>query len=205
MGYIDLIRELKTGEPNPKKAAKAMKFLGWGCLFGGLWNFILPQFVPFKETGFRFPAYYPFLAMIVFSTIGALFLLSARGILEMEAWSKKAGQAAITLLLVVIFLFSALFIQEFAQFPSTDSSFKTIFYVFLAIALAQFGLPAYFGFRYLGRLPTKDDPYRTVNYNPDEISRSLSEKQEACYSIYWGWFNFPLSRFMAVFQAHGVR
>lgn len=54
MGFIDLIRELRTGEPNLKKAAKAMKFLGWGCLIGGLWNFILPQVAPFQETGFRF-------------------------------------------------------------------------------------------------------------------------------------------------------
>jgi len=176
MGFIDLIRELRTGEPNLKKAAKAMKFLGWGCLFGGLWNYVLPQVAPFKETGFRLPTYYPILALIGFSIIGALFLLSARGILEMESWGKKAGQAAITLLLVGIFLFSAHIMSEFVQFTTSDGSFKIMFYIFFAIALAQFGLPAYFGFRYLGRLPTKDDPYSTVHYNPNEISRSLSER-----------------------------
>jgi hypothetical protein len=176
MGFIDLIRELRTGEPNLKKAAKAMKFFGWGCLFGGLWNYILPQVAPFKETGFRLPTYYPILTLIGFSIIGALFLVSARGILEMESWGKKSGQAAITLLLVGIFLFSAQIMSEFAQFASSDDSFKIIFYIFFAIALAQFGLPVYFGCRYLGRLPTKDDPYRTVHYTPNEISRSLSEK-----------------------------
>jgi hypothetical protein len=168
MGFIDLIRELRTGEPNLKKAAKAMKFLGWGCLFGGLWNYVLPQVAPFKETGFRLPTYYPVLTLIGFSIIGALFLVSARGILEMESWGKKAGQAAITLLLVGIFLFSAHIMSEFVQFTTSDGSFKIMFYIFFAIALAQFGLPAYFGFRYLGRLPTKDDPYSTVHYNPNE-------------------------------------
>jgi hypothetical protein len=86
MGFIDLIRELRTGEPDLKKAAKTMKFLGWGCLLGGLWNFILPQVVSFKETGFHLPAYFPYFALIAFSIIGGLFLLSARGIQEMEPW-----------------------------------------------------------------------------------------------------------------------
>ncbi|HTP66767.1 MAG TPA: hypothetical protein VMJ66_15350, partial [Geobacteraceae bacterium] len=49
-------------------------------------------------------------------------------------------------------------------------------YIFLTIAIAQFVLPAYFGYRYLGRLPTRDEPYSTAGYNPEQIARTLSER-----------------------------
>jgi hypothetical protein len=176
MGFIDLIRELRTGEPDLKKAAKTMKFLGWGCIIGGMWTFILPQIAPFKVTGFHLPAYFPYFDLIAFSIIGVLFLFSARGIQEMEPWGKKTGQAAITLLFAGVLLFSALVMPDFARFPSTDGFFKIFFCVFFAIVMAQFGLPAYFGYRYLGRLPTKDDPYSSVHYNPGEISRTISQR-----------------------------
>ncbi|HTP65541.1 MAG TPA: hypothetical protein VMJ66_09140 [Geobacteraceae bacterium] len=101
MGYFDLLRLLRTGEPDPKKAAKAMKYLGWGCLLAGLWNFIFPQVAPFKEAHFHFPATYPYAALGGLTLVGALFLVAARGIREMEPWGKKAGQAAIILLLGV--------------------------------------------------------------------------------------------------------
>lgn len=176
MGLFDLIRELRTGEPNLKKAAKTLKYLGWGCILGGLWNFVLPQIMPFKETGFSLPTYYPILALIGFSIIGALFLISARGTLEMEPWGKKAGQIAIILLIFEILLFSAFVMPEFTQFPSTDRPFNFMFYIFFAIVMAQFVVPAYFGFRYLGRLPTKSDPCCSVHFNSNEISHSHSER-----------------------------
>lgn len=175
MGFIDLIQELRTGAPNPKKAAKIMKFLGWGCLFGGLWNFILPQTEPFKAD-FQIPASYPYVALIAFIAVGVLFLIAARGVLELEPRGKRFGQAAVILLLAEIILFPLMILPEFMQFPAGGGISKNIPYVFFAIALAQFGLPAYFGCRYLGRLPVKDEPYDVSQYNPDNISRSLSEK-----------------------------
>jgi len=65
---------------------------------------------------------------------------------------------------------------DVARFPHSDGSFQIFFCVFFVIVMAQFGLPAYFGYRYLGRLPTKDDPYSTVHYNPSEITRTLSQR-----------------------------
>lgn len=176
MGFIDLIRELRTDAPDLKKAAKATKYLGWLCLFAGVWNFILPQVAPFKETDFHFPASYPYAALIGFTIVGALFLFSARGIPEMEPWGKRAGQAAIILLLAEMFLFFALVMPGFMQFPATDPTFRIIACVFFAIAMAQFVVPAYFGFRYLGRLPTKDEPYGTADYDQEHVTRAISER-----------------------------
>jgi len=77
MGFIDLIRELRTGEADPGKAAAGMKFLGWLCLFGGVWNFVLPKVAPLKEAGFRLPEDFPYLALLAFSTVGVLSVFSA--------------------------------------------------------------------------------------------------------------------------------
>lgn len=177
MGYFDLIRALRTGEPNPLKTATTMKYLGWGCLFAAIWNFIFPQIFPVKEFEAFFQPAYAYMALIVFTVIGAMFLLSARGIHEMEPWGRRAGQAAIVLLFAGIVLFTVWVMPNFARARHAKNDF-TIFYVFVAIALAQFGLPAYFGVRYLGRLPVRSDPYDTANYNPDEIARSLSDRMK---------------------------
>ncbi len=173
MGFMDLIRELRTGDPDVKKAANTMKYIGWFCLFGGVWNFTLPQLMPFDKAGFHIPASYPYAALVGFAVVGGLFLYAARGIRELEPWGKKAGQAAILLLMAEVVIF---FAMVFPDMPDTDGTFRIISRVFFAIAMAQFVVPAYFGLRYLGRLPTRRDPYDSSRYNPDEITRALSER-----------------------------
>jgi len=49
MDYLDFIKELWKGEANPKKAEKAMKILGWICIFAALWNFVLYYIKPFEK------------------------------------------------------------------------------------------------------------------------------------------------------------
>lgn len=154
MGFTDLIRELRTGKADPKKAAAGMKILGWVCLFGGVWNFVLPQVAPFKEAGFRLPAGYPVLALLAFFIIGALSLVSARGIRDLEPWGRRLAQGAVGLLLLGVVLF-ALALPSMVPLP-VAGHFRLVFPVFFLIALAQFALPAWFGIRYLGRLPVRD-------------------------------------------------
>lgn len=156
MGFFDLVRELRTGEPNCAKAARAIRFLGWACLVGGVWNFILPQIAPFKESGFSFPSRYPYYALLVLGVIGALFLISARGIAEFESWGKKGAQAGIVLLLLISAIFFFGVMPQYLPFPSSEDGMPIVFQVFMVIALGQFAVPAYFGFTYLGRLPSTD-------------------------------------------------
>ena len=173
MGFMDLIRELRTADPNVTKAANAMKYLGWLCLFAGVWNFALPQLMPFDEFRVHIPPSYPYAALVGFTLVGVLFLYAARGIRELEPWGKKAGQAAIVLVLAEMFLFFALVMPAF---PFPDQMSRTVPYVFFTVALVQLGLPAWFGFWYLGRLPTRSDPYDTSRYNPQEITRAIAER-----------------------------
>ena len=156
MGFIDLIRELRTSKPDIRKAAKVMKLIGWACLAAGLWNFILPRLAQFAQSGFNIPESYPYAALTILSIVGILFLFSAHGIQDAKPLGCKIGQVAI----VAAFLSCAGFM---AWMPFMIKSqvqtvlFPNVFYIFSAIVLAQFGLPAFFGFRYLGKLAESMD------------------------------------------------
>src|ERR1035437_7004349 len=95
MGFIDLISELRTSKPDVGKTAKVMKYIGWACLAGGLWNFIMPQMAPFAEGGFKLPGSYPFVALTIFSILGIIFLVSAHGIQESKPSGCTIGRVAI--------------------------------------------------------------------------------------------------------------
>lgn len=50
MSFFDLIRDLRTREPNIAEASKAMAVIGWFCLLIGVWNFIVPSLMPFDRS-----------------------------------------------------------------------------------------------------------------------------------------------------------
>jgi len=169
MGFLDLIRELRTSKPDFRKTAKVMKFIGWACLAGGLWNFILPQIAPFAGGGFNLPESYPFAALIIFSILGIMFLLSAHGIQKLEPSGCTIGRAAIVAIILAGGGFTA-WMPSMIKFPEQAGLFPNMFYIASAIAFIQFGLPAYFGFRYLGKLgqvmvsfPFSEAPVKTSN------------------------------------------
>ena len=173
MDFFDLIKELRKGIPDIGKAQKAMKILGWISIGVALWNFAFAFFFRFKEIPFQLPPHYPFVALVSLLFIGALFFHAARGIREMEPWGKKTGQIAILLLLVAFFglVFFAFPLQAF---PADDGIFSLFFVIFSVIFILQFGLSAYYGVRYLGRLPAKaesiNDPYLQ-----ESLSRSIED------------------------------
>ena len=170
MSFLDFIRELRTGEPDPRKAARAMKILGWVCVLGGVWNCAIYYLAPFDESPFNLPASYPYLALIVFLSLGVIFLLSARGIKEGAPWGKKVGQLAVVLL-VASFIGAMFFFFPVDAIPLKGNDVPIIYIIFLVVFLAQFGVPAYFGIRYLGRLPVKDDFYSDRRFEPELISQ----------------------------------
>ena len=55
MSFFDLIRDLRTREPNIAEASKAMAVIGWFCLPIGGWNFIVPSLVPFDRSPLMLP------------------------------------------------------------------------------------------------------------------------------------------------------
>jgi hypothetical protein len=175
MDFFDLIRELRKGKPDPKKAEKAMKILGWICVVGGFWNFIIFFVGPFKESPFNLPPQYPYLALIILLELGTLFFRAARGIKEMAPWGKKTGQIAIVLLICVFFGFM------FAVFPIKtiplhNSAISLFFILFGAVVIAQFAIPAYFGVRYLARLPVKEIGYSPDRYRQQERAMTMGER-----------------------------
>jgi len=154
MGFFDLVRELRTGEPSCAKAARALRILGWTCVVGGAWNAIISLLIPLDESGFSFPRSYSYLALLVLGALGALLLISARGIAGGESWGRRGAQAGIVLLFLVSAFFFLEVVPRHLRFPSGEDGMPVEFEVFTLIALAQFAVPAYFGVTYLGRLPS---------------------------------------------------
>jgi len=175
MDYLDFIKELWKGKPDPKKAEKAMKILGWICIFAAVWNFALYYIGPFEKSRFNLPPSYPYLALIGLLLIGMLFLRSARGIKERELYGKRSGQLAVVLLVASLIVY-IVFVFPRAAIPLRNSKVSIIFSIFCVLFAAQFVVPAYFGIRYLGRLPVKDSIYTGDELKYEDISRTVAEE-----------------------------
>jgi hypothetical protein len=182
MDFFDIIKELRKGDPDVKKAGKAMKILGWLCIVGALWNYAFYYLAPFDETPFTLPASYPYLALISFLFLGGLFLYSSQAIKRMQPMGKRAGQLAIFVLVALLIGFMFFMFPKEAL-PLESDLFSIIFLVFLGIFFAQFGVPAYFGIRYLERLPTHQDTIEGRRFTPENITKVVDEKQSLDTSI----------------------
>ena len=152
-----------------------MKILGWICILGAIWNFVIYYIGSFKKSHFNLPPSYPYLALIGLSLLGALFFRSARGIKERASWGKRSGQWAVVLLLGILIGFMFLVFPMEAN-PFGSGMVPIIFVIFLGVFVAQFMLPVYFGVRYLGRLPVKDDIYTEDGSKYENISKVLDEE-----------------------------
>ena len=170
MSFFDFVRELRKSEPDVRKAAKAMKILGWICILGGIWNFVMYYLGPFDESPFNLPPSYPYLALMLLISLGALFLFAARGIGEGAPWGKKAGQIAVILLVAVFIGFPYFVFGSEAPLPE-DGYFSVIFIIFLTIFAAQLVIPAYLGVRYLGHLPVQEALGSDPRFRPESISQ----------------------------------
>ncbi len=155
MSFFDLISDLRKGVPDIGKAARAMKFLGWVCILAGLWNYFIPSLLPFEKSPLNIPPDYPALALGAFLFLGALFFLAGRGIANKDAWGKRLGQSAVVLLIVVFVGFIGMLFSRmdfpFSAFP------RPFLIIFSALFIGQFLVPAWFGIRYLGRLPSQEE------------------------------------------------
>jgi len=158
------------------KAARAMKILGWICGGAAVWNFAFYFLAPFDKTPFQLPPQYPYIALLSLLFVGALFFYASNAVKALNPAGKQAGQLAIVLL---IGLCAGLFYFIFSDdtFPFPDSAFPMIPIVFFVIFSAQFGLPAYYGIRYLQRLPVKQSCVGEERFGPESITRSLDGKK----------------------------
>ena len=169
LSFFDFIRELRKGEPDPKKAAKAVKILGWICVCAGLWNYLMYHIAPFDETPLKLPAINLHLALIIGTSAGALFLFSARGIREGAQWGKRLGQLAV--ILSVVLLVGAMFVLFPRDAIPRGGGLSLIFAIVIVLFVTQLFAAGYFGIRYLGRLPVKDDIYSDPRCEPEYLSK----------------------------------
>jgi hypothetical protein len=170
MDFFDIIKELRKGDPDINKAGKAMKVLGWICVVGAIWNFAIYYLAPFDKIPFNLPPSYPYLALISLLFLGGLFLYSSQAIKKMNPMGKNIGQAAI-ILMIALLISVIFFMFPMDVFPD-KGPFPIFFMIMIAIFFAQFGIPAYYGVRYLGRLPVKNEK---SNFEPEIVVKAWDE------------------------------
>ena len=186
MSFFDLLKELRKGEPDAKKAVKSMNILGWVCIAIGVWNLVFLFFAPFEEESFNIPESYPYVAIIAMSLVGCLCILSSHGIKKEARWAILAGQSAIVLFIVTICLF-ALFMFRIKDLLPPILPLRIFFVVVMTFVFGQFLLPALYGIRYLAKLPKKKvnlieqrfeiDKQETSNANFRDRNAIPQEKQ----------------------------
>lgn len=175
MDFFDIIKELRKDTADIKKAGKAMKILGWVCIIGGLWNALFDLFFPFGDNPFNLPPSYPYFALIIGFFLGFLFFFSSKAILKKHPAGKRAGQAAV--LLLIILIVSSIFVMfPLNDFPMDDQTAKIFISIFFIVFFAQFGIPAYFGIRYLGRLPVVEGEV-AERFEPENITKTIDDNK----------------------------
>ncbi|MBE0618618.1 MAG: hypothetical protein IH608_11945 [Proteobacteria bacterium] len=177
MSFLDLVGELRRAAPSPRKAAQAMKGLGRGCLAVGVWNAGFLHLVPLEEFPLRLPVWFLWGALLSLTLVGISFLLAARGIREMRPWGRTLGQFGIVTLLG-LFVGCAGVVLATAIGPFL----RGIPAVFLAVAVvlfaAQLAVPAFFGIRYLGRLPVSGPRGAEDRFGPKGTAASLQAREQ---------------------------
>lgn len=176
MDYFDFLKELRRGKPSIKKAEKAMKIIGWICIFGAVWNFVLPLITSFEKSPFNLPESYPLTALISLSIVGILFLISSRGIRQKARWGVQVAQVSIILVIGIIILFGVGFIFLFKDFFPEDTTFRIISAIIFMLVFGQFLILAFFGLKYLGRLPVEETDISEIRFGIDyQVDGEVSE------------------------------
>jgi len=176
MDYFDFVKELRRGKPSKKKAEKAMKIIGWICIFGAVWNFVLPLIAPFEKFPFNLPESYPLAALISLSIVGILFLISSRGIRQKKRWGVQAAQISIILVLGIMILFGVVCIFLLKDFLPEDTIFLIISAIIFTLVFGQFLILAFFGLQYLGRLPVKETDISEIRFGIEyQVDDKVSE------------------------------
>jgi hypothetical protein len=153
-----------------------MKILGYTCIFGAVWNFVLPLTIPFEKSPLNLPESYPFAALISLSIVGILFLISSRGIRQKAQWGVQVARISIILAIGIMILFGVVFIFLLKDFLPEDTTFRIISAIIFTLVFGQFLILAFFGLQYLGRLPVKETDISEIRFGiENQVDGKVSE------------------------------
>lgn len=151
-------RELKSDQPSFARAEKWMRYSGYGCLIGAVWNF---GFGWFADPG-QLPWFWN-IGLAVLAAAGVLFVFSAGALSMKHVQGAWLGQGGIILLLTVMGGFMFWMVIMPGQALEADSvsgpSLKTAFFgMFIAFVFLQFAIPAGMVLKYLQRMKNQAAP-----------------------------------------------
>jgi hypothetical protein len=155
MSVRAFLNELKNPDPQFERAAKWMRYAGYGCLAAAVWNF---GFGLFADSA-ALPQFWN-LGLGVLAAAGVAFVSAAQALARRSITGTWLGQVGIVLLLGVM----AGFIYWMIIMPSGQvdpgggeaapppSALKAFFGVFIAFVFFQFAFPGVMVMKYLERL-----------------------------------------------------
>lgn len=175
MSWWDTIQTFRSGKAVPKKAASVITSVGGLILF----PFLISLVQDFsKPEIFRSIMKELRPLDLAWVAVGLLFITSGAGILKRRQWGKRLGQSSIVLfmlLMVLDFAYTGV-LSPLSSIPADQDflgQFRTFTIIGHLLEIMLFGLLAYFGIRYLGRLPAEESSsilsppsFKSVSYSP---------------------------------------
>lgn len=156
MSLRDFVDELRSGEPKADKAARWLRYGGYGCLLVVAWNAAFLYFEPVGMSELPFPPHVnEGLAMLALA--GVLLILAGRGVAANNAGAVVWGQLAVVMIAVLVaaFTYWMMKVPERMGFGGGRGFgvwFEVVWYAACLAVSLQFFVPAYFAIGYLRRL-----------------------------------------------------
>jgi hypothetical protein len=152
----DLFRELRSAVPDPRKAAKAMRTLGWLLVGAGVWNGVVALTGILRRHALPLPEHFALVACVALTGTGLLMLISASGIRHSRVWGIRLGQLALIGFIADMCAFAWVFVRFVHDVFSSVAPVMAFAAIAAVLAAGQFVVPAIFGIRYLGRLAARE-------------------------------------------------
>jgi len=130
-----------------------MTYLAWICIGIGLWNFIIYHITPLDKAPFNIPHQFPYSILSTLTIISVIFFLSSKKIKYGHALGKHLAQFAILALYLSLMGFVFYGFSHMDLPLNNNTPFKIMFTCLYPLFIFQFGIPAFFAIRYIGKFP----------------------------------------------------
>jgi hypothetical protein len=189
MSLRDIITELRSGTPDPVKAARWLRYAGYACFLAAAWNAAFTFFDSEGLSKLPLPPYFNE-GLVVLVVAGCLFILSSRGVAEKNTAAVLWGQLAIILVVALLASFSywMMWMPDKTGFGDDQVPGGWFGYFWSAACVLvslQFFVPAFFAFGYLQRLKPVIDHNTAIGVMtpPAPAPGIASDQDNYCHAL----------------------
>ena len=172
--FFELIKRLRTERTTPQAAAKIARLFGAICLGVALWNLVFLGFAFVNTLPMKVDTVESKTAIALLSVAGFLAIFAAGRLKGSDTLGVQLAKLALLSFAGALLLFLVGYWSGFGLIP--PGAFGVVFRIFMAAAIAQFLVPAWFAFGYLNRLEFPSDGLfatAELEKDSDPISQEL--------------------------------